>query len=76
MYQRKGKEHIRYLAQMARDMWEQSRGSVPFDACLIHAMKQHREHIKRIIDATDHFNQSRHTSDCTNRGGYSALNDN
>lgn len=76
MYQRKGQEHIRYIADTAHTMWEQSGGTVPLEACIIHALKQHREHIKNIIDATNHFNQSGRKSDCTNRGGYSALNDN
>jgi hypothetical protein len=75
MFQRKGKEHIRYIAGNARKAWERSNGTVPLEACLIDAMKSHRDHIKRILDATDHYNKCRNESNCTNRGGYSALND-
>lgn len=75
MLQRRGKEHIRYIAQCARMAWERSNATVPFDACIVDALKQHREHIKKICDATDHYNQSRNASHRPSHGGYSALND-
>lgn len=66
MFQRKGKEHKRYIREIAAKSWKQSNGSIPFNACLIDALKQHREHIKKLLDANKHYYKSRN---------YSALND-
>ncbi len=74
-FQRAGKEHIRYIRECARKAWERSNGTVPFEACIVDALKQHRDHIKRIIDATNHFNESRNASYGEGGNSYSALND-
>lgn len=75
-FQRQGKEHIRYIREMARKSFERSNGTVPFDACLVDAMKCHRDYIKKLCNAVDHYNKSRDASYRPTHGGYSALNDN
>lgn len=88
MFQRRGKEHIRYIRACAEKLFERDNTALSFEMCLVDAMKRHREHIKRIMNATEHFNNTRPThkshikrimdagSYRPTHGGYSALNDN
>ena len=77
MFQRRGKEHIRYIRACAEKLFERSSALISFDKCLTEAMKGHREHIKKLMDATNHFNKSGNAGNYRpTHGGYSALNDN
>ena len=74
MFQRVGKEHIRYIFDIAMKLWAGHHFKVPFDDCLWKAMENHREYIKKIEKASQEFKRTRpQMSDFARRT--SALND-
>jgi len=74
MFQRAGKEHVRYIFDMAMKMWSGRNFKVPFDDCLWKSMEKHRDYITRIERAAIQFNKSKpRMGDFAHRD--SALND-
>jgi hypothetical protein len=47
-FQRRGKEHIRHIFDMAKNEWCQSNWKTPFDTCLLHAMEKHRDYMIKL----------------------------
>jgi len=58
MFQRAGKEHIRYIKEMAEKEWCDCNFKTPFDTCLIHAMEKHKRYIIQIESAALEFARS------------------
>jgi hypothetical protein len=56
MFQRRGKEHIRYIHSMAEKEWCHNNFKIPFTTCLKYAMERHIEYILQLEEKMERFN--------------------
>ena len=50
MFFYKGKQHIRYISKVANKIWADNDFKIPFDICLLEAMRNHRKILKRELE--------------------------
>ena len=54
-FQRRGREHLRYIKKMAEQEWCESDFKIPFHTCLRHAMDKHIDYILQLERAMVDF---------------------